>query len=45
MLLAALSVSGFLICLDTGVCRGGWLTALDIESGKIWQVNEAGEVR
>ena len=36
---------GFLICLDTGVCRGGWLTALDVESGKIWQVNKAGEAR
>ncbi|TWU41873.1 metallophosphoesterase family protein [Novipirellula artificiosorum] len=36
---------GFLICLDTGVCDGGWLTALDVESGKVWQVNEAGEIR
>lgn len=36
---------GFLICLDTGVCDGGWLTALDVESSKVWQVNEAGEFR
>ncbi len=33
---------GFLICLDTGVWKGGWLTALDVESGKIWQVSESG---
>jgi serine/threonine protein phosphatase 1 len=36
---------GYLKCLDTGCAYGGWLTALDIESGKIWQVNEAGELR
>ena len=36
---------GYLICIDTGVWKGGWLTALDVESGKIWQVNEAGEFR
>ena len=36
---------GHLICLDTGVCRGGWLTALEVESGEVWQVNERGEPR
>jgi serine/threonine protein phosphatase 1 len=36
---------GYLICLDTGVWKGGWLTALDVESGKIWQVSEAGSLR
>ena len=36
---------GFLICLDTGVWKGGWLTALDVESGKIWQVDDAGTLR
>ena len=36
---------GYLICLDTGVWKGGWLTALDVESGQIWQVNERGELR
>lgn len=35
----------YLICLDTGACNGGWLSALDVESGTTWQVNEAGEVR
>ncbi|APZ93325.1 Serine/threonine-protein phosphatase 1 [Fuerstiella marisgermanici] len=36
---------GHLVCIDTGVCNGGWLTALDVESGEIWQVNEWGEFR
>ena len=36
---------GYLICLDTGVWKGGWLTALDVESGKIWQVSGSGRLR
>lgn len=28
---------GYAICLDTNACRGGPLTCLAIESGKIWQ--------
>ena len=36
---------GYLMCIDTGVCSGGWLTAIDVESGKVWQVSEEGEVR
>ncbi len=36
---------GFLICLDTGVWKGGWLTALDVKSGTIWQVSEADVLR
>ena len=36
---------GFLLCIDTGVCDGGWLTALEMNSGRIWQVNEHGEMR
>jgi len=35
----------YLICIDTGVCDGGWLTALDVQSGQVWQVNERGELR
>jgi serine/threonine protein phosphatase 1 len=31
-----------LVCLDTGCCMGGWLTAMDVESGEIWQVDEMG---
>lgn len=35
----------YLICLDTGVWKGGWLTAMDVESGKIWQVSDSGTLR
>lgn len=28
-----------------GVAAGGWLSALDVDSGQLWQVNEKGEVR
>ncbi len=31
--------------LDTGVANGGWLSAFDVESGTLWQVNEAGRLR
>lgn len=36
---------GYLICVDTGCCKGGWLTAFDVNSRRIWQVNERGDVR
>jgi len=36
---------GYLKCIDTGCCSGGWLTALDVGSGQVWQVNERGTVR
>ena len=36
---------GHLICLDTYCYGGGWLTALDLNSGEIWQSNMAGELR
>ena len=36
---------GYLKCLDTNCCYGGWLTALDVDSGQLWQVDEKGEVR
>jgi len=36
---------GDLKCLDTNCCYGGWLTALDVDSGQLWQVDEKGEVR
>jgi serine/threonine protein phosphatase 1 len=29
---------GHLICLDTGCCTGGWLTAIELPSKKVWQV-------
>jgi serine/threonine protein phosphatase 1 len=33
------------ICIDTWAHGEGWLTCLDIESGTVWQANEAGETR
>ncbi len=36
---------GHLICLDTYCYGGGWLTALDMNSGEIWQSDMAGELR
>ena len=36
---------GFVQCLDTNVCNGGWLTALDTTTGRYWQSNELGELR
>ena len=36
---------GFLVCIDTDCCGGGWLTALDVSTGEVWQANQQGEVR
>lgn len=36
---------GYLLCIDTYCVGGGWLTALDVESGQVWQANRAGELR
>lgn len=36
---------GHTICIDTGVYSDGWLTALDVNSGKYWQANQKGEPR
>jgi serine/threonine protein phosphatase 1 len=36
---------GFLICIDTNCVRGGWLTAIETNTGKIWQVNSSGKIR
>lgn len=36
---------GYLICLDTGCCNGGWLTALEVNTKQRWQVNEKGQQR
>jgi serine/threonine protein phosphatase 1 len=37
--------SGHAICIDTWAYGDGWLSCLDVESGMIWQANEAGERR
>jgi serine/threonine protein phosphatase 1 len=36
---------GFLVCIDTNCARGGWLTALDTGTGRIWQADRAGRLR
>ena len=36
---------GHAICIDTHVYGKGWLTCLEVESGKYWQANEDGDVR
>ena len=33
---------GYLKCLDTGCCNGGWLSAMDVRSGEVWRVDERG---
>ena len=35
---------GHLKCIDTGCGHGGLLTALDVTSGRIWQVTESGDL-
>lgn len=34
--------AGHIVCIDTYCCGGGWLTALDVHSGKVWQVDREG---
>jgi serine/threonine protein phosphatase 1 len=36
---------GHAVCIDTWVYGEGWLTCLDVKSGKYWQANKHGEVR
>ena len=37
---------GHAICLDTGAdTPGGWLTALDVATGRYWQANQSGDAR
>ncbi len=36
---------GHLVCIDTFCYGGGWLTALDVNSGELWQSNMEGEMR
>ncbi len=36
---------GHQICIDTWACGQGWLTCLEVETGKIWQTNQKGEVQ
>ena len=37
--------NGNAVCIDTLAYGGGWLTCLDVDSGTVWQANEAGDTR
>jgi serine/threonine protein phosphatase 1 len=37
--------NGDAICIDTWAYGDGWLSCLDVESGTVWQANEAAETR
>lgn len=37
--------AGHLICIDTWVYGEGWLTALDVYSGQVWQADRDGRLR
>ena len=36
---------GHIICIDTFCYGGGWLTALEVHSNQVWQVNREGTLR
>ena len=36
---------GHAICIDTWACGSGWLTCLNVDTGKYYQVNRSGEKR
>ncbi len=36
---------GFLVCIDTNCHRGGWLTALEVTTGQVWQADQQGRLR
>lgn len=36
---------GHLICIDTDCCNAGWLTAIDVASCQLWQVDDTGTLR
>lgn len=36
---------GHVICIDTYCVGGGWLTALDVTRGTVWQANRLGDLR
>ncbi len=37
--------NGHITCIDTFAYGGGWLTALDVETGRYWQANQSGDTR
>lgn len=36
---------GHVMCIDTFCYGGGWLTAMDVESGQLWQADRSGRLR
>jgi len=36
---------GHVICIDTYCHGGGWLTALDVDTGEVWQADKQGRMR
>ncbi len=36
---------GYLTCVDTAIYGGGWLTALEVQTGEIWQADAEGNLR
>ncbi len=36
---------GYLKCIDTWCYGDGWLTVLDVESGRVWQADKSGRMR
>jgi serine/threonine protein phosphatase 1 len=36
---------GHLVCIDTFCYGGGWLTALDVDTGEVWQFDREGQPR
>jgi serine/threonine protein phosphatase 1 len=37
--------AGHIVCIDTHCCGGKWLTAMDINSGQVWQTDRDGNLR
>ena len=36
---------GHAVCIDTCAYGNGWLTCLDVSTGRLWQANQSGRVR
>ena len=36
---------GHLVCIDTSCYGGGWLTALEVHTGRVWQADRDGTLR
>ncbi len=36
---------GHAVCIDTHACGDGWLTCLDVATGRYWQARQSGETR